>query len=284
MTNKNKYCWLTILTPPGIAANNRGEGDGGNTSTLQRITIGDKVHTTISSESIKWAIREYLGNIYPDKVNRIYDPIVDEYSLKNEEYDETLYVDDDVFGYMDARKNSKNQDATTKRRGVVEVNRAISLTAYNGDKFFNSHAGIKNSNALYNTESHYTRYQYSIGFRLGDFVVADRANLILDAIPNLRHVGGNHSRSLYDYAPASIIIRITNSPSPLILYSFNEEGKIPEIVRLVEVGDIPPEELILGGQIAQSNEATILDEKDVVVCGGIMEAINTAKYALFRKS
>jgi CRISPR-associated protein Cst2 len=285
MTNKNKYCWLTILTPHGIAANNRGEGDGGNTTTLQKITIGDEVHTTVSSESIRWGIREYLGNTYPDQVNRIYDPIVDEYSLKDESYDETLYLDDDAFGYMDARKNSKNEDATTKRRGVVEVSRAISTLPYNGDKIFNSRAGIKNSNALYNTEAHYTQYQYSLGFRLGDFIVQDRAKIILDAITNVRHVGGNHSRFMFDFAPESIVIRVTNSPSPSILYGFDADGKIPEIVRLVDVGDIQPGELIIGGKIsANKDDAEALDEKGLVVCGGILEAIDTAKYALFRKS
>ena len=284
MINPNKYCFLTILTPAGIAANNRGEGDGGNTTNLQRITINGIDHTTVSSEAIRWAFREYLGNYYPEQVNRIYDPVVDEYSLKDESYDETLYVDDDAFGYMDARKNSKNEDATTKRRGAVEVSRAISSLPYHGDKIFNARAGIKNSNSLYYTEAHYTQYQYTVGFRLGDFVVAERAKLILDAIANVRHVGGNHSRSMFDFAPESIIIRVTNSPSPLILYGFNANGKIPKIVRLVEVGDIDPDELIIGGAIAEGKDAKDLDEQGATICGGINESIGTAKYALFRES
>jgi CRISPR-associated protein Cst2 len=282
--NPNKYCFLTILTPHGLAANNRGAGDGGNTTTLQRITIEGRDYTTVSAESIKWAYREYLGNNYPDQVNRIYDPVYDEYTMKDESYDPKLYIDDDAFGYMDAKKNSNNENATTKRRGVVEVSRAISITPDDGDKIFNSRAGLKNSNALYNVEVHYTQYQYTVGFRLGDFIVPERARLILDAIANLRHVGGNHSRFLFDFAPESIVIRVTNSPSPQILPAFNHEGRIPRITRLIEVGDIEPDELILGGLIADGDEAKSLDEKGVVICGGIKEAIETAKYALFRKS
>jgi len=281
---------MNLLTPFGVAANNRGEGDGGNTSTLQKITIGNKDHTTVSAEAIKWAIREYLGNVYPDQVNRIYDPVVDEYTLKDESYDETRFIDDDAFGYMDARKNSKDENATTKRRGVVEVSRAISFLPYNGEKIFNSRAGIKDTNALYKVEVHATQYQYSLGFRLDDFIVADRAKLIMDAITNVRHVGGNHSRFMFDFAPESIIIRVTNSPSPLILNRFVEDDEtpgvitIPEIVRLVQVKDIDPDELILGGAIAEGCDAKTLEQLGVIICGGIKEAIDTAKYALFRKS
>ena len=275
---------MNVLTPFGIAANNRGEGDGGNTTTLQRITIDDKDYTTVSAEAIKWAIREYLGNLYPDQVNRIYDPIVDEYTLKDESYDETKFIDDDSFGYMDAKKNSKDENATTKRRGVVELTRAISTLPDNGDKIFNARAGIKDTNALYKVEVHPTRYQYSLGFRLDDFMVADRAKLIMDAIYNVRHVGGNHSRFLFDFVPESIVIRVTNSPSPLILNKFTEDEKIPEVVRLVQVGDIDPDELILGGAITEGDNAKTLDQLGVVICGGIKEAIETAKYALFRKS
>jgi len=67
----NKYCFISILTPFGIASNNRGEGDGTNTSTLQKISVGKEEFTTVSSESIRWAYREYLGSVYPEQVNRL---------------------------------------------------------------------------------------------------------------------------------------------------------------------------------------------------------------------
>jgi len=284
MTKNNRYCFISILTPFGIASNNRGEGDGSNTGTLQKLTINGKDYSTVSSEAIRWAYREYLGDKYPEQVNRIYQSTVDEYHIKDEGYDEKLYIDDDIFGYMDAKKDSKNKNATTKRRGVLEVSRAISLTPFNGDKIFNAKAGgLKTSTSLYNVEVHATQYQYTIGFKMGDFIVADRAKYLLDAITNVRHVGGNHSRFLFDFSPESIIARITNSPSPQIIYCYNEDGFPERVSRLVNNGDIAPEELIIGGSITWGSFGDALDREGAAVCQGISESIDAIKYALFRE-
>jgi len=44
---------------------------------------------------------------------------------------------------MDAKKGSDNEDATKKRRGALEVSRAISLDPYWGDIAFGSKGGEK---------------------------------------------------------------------------------------------------------------------------------------------
>ena len=278
-----KYCFISILTPFGIASNNRGEGDGSNTSTLQKITMNGQEHTTVSSEAIRWAYREYLGNTYPDEVNRIYDSVVDEYHIKDEKHDEAKYIDDDIFGYMDAKKDSKNKNATTKRRGVLEVLRAVSLAPYNGDKIFNAQAGgMKTSNSLYNVEVHATQYQYTVAFKLGDLIVPERAKYLLDAIINVRHVGGNHSRFLYDFAPASIVARITTSPSPSILFCYDQDGIPRKLESIITKGDISPDEIIVGGDVAMGEFGETLEKLDVTTCYGIRECIDVIKYALFK--
>ena len=38
-----------------------------------------------------------------------------------------------IVGYMDAKKGADNENATTKRRGVLEVSRAISLDIHRRD-------------------------------------------------------------------------------------------------------------------------------------------------------
>lgn len=281
----NKYCFISILTPFGIGSNNRGEGDGTNTSTLQKISVEKQEFTTISSEAIRWAYREYLGNVYPEQVNRIYDAMVDEYQIKDEGYDETKYIDDDIFGYMDAKKDSKNKNATTKRRGVLEVARAMSLTPYNGDKIFNAKAGeMKTSTSLYNVEVHATQYQYTVAFKMGDFIVPERAKYLLDAIVNVRHVGGNHSRFLFDFAPASIVARITTSPSPQIIYCFDADGVPRKLEPLITCGDINPDEIIVAGEAALGDFAETLEKMEVTLCYGIKECIDVIKYALFKQS
>ena len=49
-----------VVTGPGVAANNRGENEG-NITTLQKLLWNGQVHTTVSSEGIRWAIRVLLA-------------------------------------------------------------------------------------------------------------------------------------------------------------------------------------------------------------------------------
>ncbi|MFM6348056.1 MAG: hypothetical protein ACKPFK_23375, partial [Dolichospermum sp.] len=57
---------------------------------------------------------------------------------------------------MDAKKDKDNKDATTKRRGALEVSRAISLDPYWGDIVFGSKGGEKGKTSIHNTEVHFT--------------------------------------------------------------------------------------------------------------------------------
>ncbi|HMW03361.1 MAG TPA: type I-B CRISPR-associated protein Cas7/Cst2/DevR, partial [Acidobacteriota bacterium] len=45
-----------VLTRYGAAANNRGENEG-NITTLQKLLWKGQVHTTVSAEAIRWALR-----------------------------------------------------------------------------------------------------------------------------------------------------------------------------------------------------------------------------------
>ena len=52
----SKHLFGLVLTPLGVAANNRGETEG-NTTTLQKLVWRGAVHTTVSAEAIRAAIR-----------------------------------------------------------------------------------------------------------------------------------------------------------------------------------------------------------------------------------
>ncbi|HEY9662686.1 MAG TPA: type I-B CRISPR-associated protein Cas7/Cst2/DevR, partial [Allocoleopsis sp.] len=140
----SQHLFATIVTATAVAANNRGEGDGSTLSTLQKITRGNDQYTTVSAEAIRWGLREYLQNSNADATNRTFDPDKDQYNFKNEKFSPKEYIDDDLFGFMDAKKGKDNEDATTKRRGALEVSRAISLDPYWGDVAFGSKGGTKN--------------------------------------------------------------------------------------------------------------------------------------------
>ncbi|MGL5942139.1 MAG: type I-B CRISPR-associated protein Cas7/Cst2/DevR [Waterburya sp.] len=278
-----QHIFFTIVTPTAVAANNRGEGDGSTLSTLQKITRGNDQYTTVSADAIRWGYRECLQNSQPDKVNRTFDAEADKYNIKDEKYNAVTYIDDDIFGFMDAKKDKDNKNATIKRRGALEVSRAISLDPYWGDITFGSKGGEKGKTSIHNTEVHCTAYQYTLALTPSSLKDSDRAKLLLDAIPNIKHVGGNHARFLYEFRPESIVIRITEDPSPWIMNCFERIGDsvgCPRLVRLVDVKDVPAQELIVAGEIADTPYGEQLKGLKVNVYRGIKEAIAEAKKLL----
>jgi CRISPR-associated protein Cst2 len=278
------HIFATIVTSTAVAANNRGEGDGSTLSTLQKITRGNDQYTTVSAEAIRWGLREYLQNLDPTKVNRTFDPDKDQYNFKKDgQFNAKEFADDDLFGFMDAKKDSANKDATTKRRGALEVSRAMSLDPFWGDVAFGSKGGTKGKTSIHSSEMHCTSYQYTVALTPESLKSIDRAALMLDALCALRHVGGNHARFLYDFRPESIIIRVTADPSPWIMDSFKRIGEgigCPRLVRLIEVGDVSANELIVGGEIADTPYGEQLRGLNVVVHRGVKEALTAAKAQL----
>lgn len=282
----SKHLFATIVTPTAVAANNRGEGDGSTLSTLQKITRGNDQYTTVSAEAIRWAYREYFQNFDAAAVNRTFDSDQDRYSFKDEKFSAQQYVDDDLFGYMNAKKGSNNEDATTKRRGALEISRAISLDPFWGDVAFGSKGGEKGKTSIHSTEVHCTAYQYTLALTPEHLKQPERAAGVLEAIAAIRHVGGNHSRFLYEFRPESLVIRITDDPSPWIMNCFARMGDsvgCRELIRLIEAQDIPPQELVVGGKIASSPYGDKLRALKVQVCEGIKPVIAIAKKLLSDK-
>jgi CRISPR-associated protein Cst2 len=279
----SKHLFITVVTPTAVAANNRGEGDGSTLSTLQKITRGSEQYTTVSAEAIRWGLREYFQNSDEKATNRTFDPDTDKYTLKNERFSAKEFIDDDLFGYMDAKKGKDNEDATTKRRGALEVSRAISLDPYWGDIAFGSKGGEKNKTSIHSTEVHCTAYQYTVALTPESLKDPKRAIAALESISAVRHVGGNHSRFLYDFRPESIVVRITEDPSPWIMDCFKRIGDsvgCARLVRLVEVGDVKAAELIVAGEIADTPYGDQLKKLGVKVCRGVKEAVALAKKSL----
>lgn len=266
------YLYGTILTSEAVAANNRGDNVG-NTTTLQKVFVKDELHTSVSAESIRFALR-YRFQLEGLKVNRSYDGEKLDYSDEkraqfSDETGSDNFVDDDIMGFMDAEaaKQEKEEETaapdpdatvvegekkkgkgkgegkkakgkTTKRTSPLSVGRAISLRPYRGELSFNCVSGEKKKGALslYNAEMHTTEYQYSFGLNLGDVVKKENIRHVIDAIVDPPQVAGNHTRFAYDFSPASIVLRVTPSHSSRIQNCFehDEESKGFSLRRLVE--------------------------------------------------
>ncbi len=270
----SKHLFGLVVTHYGTAANNRGETEG-NITTLQKILWHGEVHTTVSAEAIRYAIRWYWQRA-GHTLHRSWDDKADSHKWNGPEFDGWEgFLDDDVLGFMSAKagekegneeeasKNKKNRARGTcdKRRSRLEVTRAISLTPFAGDITFNaasvgatpSASSTGKDPVPYGTEVHATRYQY--GFALTPEELADksRALAVLDAIANLNEVAGNHARFLFDFSPEAIVLRWTDDFAPRLLYGFelDKEGNlaIPLILARVQAGDIKADELIIGGPV-----------------------------------
>ena len=259
----SKHLFGLIATPYGIAANNRGENDG-NITTLQKLLWNVEVHTTVSAEAIRWAIRYYWQR-KGLPVNREWIEEENDHHWNDPRWlawtdpagkgqGVERRIDDDVLGYMvaEAAKDdgSDTPGSAIKRRGPLEVTRAISLTPFAGDITFNAKSGTKSNTSLYGTEVHATRYQYGFGFTPERLDNRTHAPEVLDAVVGLSEVAGNQSRFLFDFSPEAVVFRWTEDFAPRMLYGFamDDSGHLglPAVLGRLEMGDLDPAEMVIG--------------------------------------
>lgn len=303
-----KHLFGLVVTAHGTAANNRAETEG-NITTLQKILWKGEVHTTVSAEAIRFAIRWYWQRaLGEDKLNRVWEEGENKplHEWKDHRFDDwEKYLDDDVLGFMSAEaakeeanpgeaggNGKKKRGTTIVRRSRLEVTRAISLTPFAGDITFNAASVNATPSASstgkdpvpYGTEVHATRYQYGFALTPEDLHDKTRALHVLDAIVNLSDVAGNQARFLFDFAPDSVIFRWTDDFAPRILYGFSSDDDgslgIPDIITRVEAGDIAPEEIVAGGSIDGTSDGEKLKELKCQVYPGVKEAANDIRERL----
>jgi len=281
------HLYANIVTPFGTAANNRGETEG-NTTTLQKLIWHGEPHTSVSAEAIRFALRRQLREIEGNAVNRYWN----EEERRNEwtSWDNSKkrvsfgnwaqYSDDDLLGFMSAEAAAEEggRGSTEARRAVLEVTRAISLTPWPGDVVFNAASpnatpaaakGEGDNPVPYAAEVHATRYQYGLAMTPARLSKPNRAVTALRCLGALGTVAGNHARFLFDFSPESIVLRLTDDPAPRLLYCFEADDAEQHVgldsgfkSRVGKDGaDIRAKELIIGGDIAATDEAKELEEK-----------------------
>lgn len=289
------HLFAAILTHHGTAANNRGENEG-NITTLQKLLWQGQVHTTVSAEAVRFALRRQL-DAHDEQTHRQWDEESRTNTWRNGSFDKTAYIDDDLLGYMsaEAAKEEGQPGNTNARRAVLEVTRAVSLLPWSGDVTFNAaspgatpSAAKKGANPVpYGTEVHATRYQYGIALTPERLHNQDRAKVAITALCNLAQVAGNHGRFLFDFSPESVVFRLTDDPAPRLLYVFeqkDQEVDAPMLLAKVEAGDIQAQELVIGGLFAMTDAAKELKKLGAEVHSGIKKAAEIITNKLSDKS
>jgi CRISPR-associated protein Cst2 len=286
----SKHLFATIVTHHGTAANNRGETDG-NVTTLQKLLWQGQVHTTVSAEAIRFALRRRLATITGEETNRSWNEDTRSNEWRDQDFkrwkkkDDPAFIDDDLLGYMSAKAAKEEGEAGTAdvRRAVLEVTRAISLLPWSGDVTFNaaspgatpSAAKKENNPVPYGTELHATRYQYGIALTPERLRKKDRAKSAISGLCELAEVAGNHGRFLFDFSPESIVFRLTDDPAPRLLYIFEQRDQTvdaPRLLERVEAGDVKAKELVIGGSFSATTTAAKLKELGAEVVPGVRKA------------
>jgi CRISPR-associated protein Cst2 len=283
--------FATVLTYPAPTANYRGESEL-NRSVIQKITDGRFEYPIISPEAMRNALREILRK-YKLPMNRERLDDEDQLAVKFSGYpDPEVYADDHLFGYLIAangkdrdkiRKETKRPDYRFKRDSVLRMNLAKGLEPYRHDAVFTqSPLTVKSdaaplyqnagSSALLHRETAVTAFQYPFALAgLDCRAKPDWVRALLKAVGELSGVAGNHARSYYEMAPASVTVRLT----PLLVgghdtYHFRLDGRGPENQRVIGSSllkdlldvdlNLPVEQFYLGGQLVRDLPGEVKDK------------------------
>lgn len=308
------YVFGSVLTHEAIFSNNRGESSGNPpTVTLQTVFRNGVMHTTVSAEAVRYALREAWQVAGVPLNRKSSEPGKTEYKrgvdFKEGEWHER--VDDDLLGFMRA------DNPTRARRAPLEVGRGISLTPWRGETMANfASAGTnasredypggklkKDGNSHpYHVEVHQTRYMVDFALSvdaigregntgkhyLDDAEILKRVELAVEGMVSLRRVGGGHTRYFADYSAAAVVLRVTDDPAPRFLgcYEPDEDTGVIRVPRLLgmmagECPDILPSEIVVGAVPGTLGEDAVealvkLEDKGLVVCGGVKAAAAAA--------
>jgi CRISPR-associated protein Cst2 len=205
-------------------------------------------------------------------------------AVKYSEYpDPEKYADDFLFGYLLAVKGDelkkvrkeKGKGYPLKRDSVLRMNLAKGLepyrhvTVFTQSPMFHKDNAWKvggeggTSSALLHRETADTAFQYPFALNCDDCRAKPGwAAKLLTAIGELSGASGNHARSLYFMAPASVVVRLTDQLCPgYEQYHFtvrrdpatNERVFGSKVVAglLADEPVLPRGEFFIGGEIVQ---------------------------------
>ncbi len=269
--------FATILTNSAPSSNYRGESEE-NRTIIQKITRGRHEYAFVSPEAIRNALREQLRSYgLPSNRERLRNE--EQLAVRFEDYPwPEKYADDFYFGYLVADRKQipaavqKERSFQFKRDSIIRTNLAVALEPYRQDSVFSqSPLTIKNekapwqnatTSALLHREISATAFQYPLALNLRDCGLEGAAKKgsphrswfvqLLRAISELNDVSGNHARSYFEFAPASIVVRVTPSlVAGYDTYGFMPDGSFPELVKGIEKGDYPGKEFLFGGRLVK---------------------------------
>ncbi|MCW5202301.1 MAG: hypothetical protein QTN59_09345 [Candidatus Electrothrix communis] len=284
----NLFC--TVLTYTAPSANYRGESVD-NRAVVQKISKGRFDYPIISPEAMRNALREIFAVMgLPCNRTRLHDK--EQLAVEFKDYpDADTYIDDFFMGWLVAasaadrnkiRKELKEKGRDPeqfmfKRDSILRMNMAVALNPFRHNSVFTqspqdlTHKNIKGCKNTENSqlllrEVADTAFQYPFALNLKQCAGhKDWTRKLLEAVGQLNGVAGNHARSYFEMAPASLVVRLTPKlVAGYDTYGFSVDGQgkheFYEVIEGIVQGDYPGEEFWLGGRLVKDMDAQLLKE------------------------
>lgn len=234
MMKTAKSLVITYISKVSLGSLNGSDKEAENISSIKKINVGVEQFPYKSSQAVRRAIRDQLGTMGEKLSEGAASEIAK--GASTTQCDPAKFIDDDLFGFMNAEAGK----SATKRTSPVRVSALVALNAYQGDlDFGTNYMSVKSGGDpnIFETEIHAGLYRGTILIEL-DRVGCDegfekalensekkrRVLLLLDAIKNLWGAG-RQSRFLSDISPKFVVAAMMKTKNPVFLESLQLEDK-----------------------------------------------------------
>ncbi len=221
-----KALTITFLTPVSFASLNGADKETDNMSNIKKITRGTRQYPYVSSQALRRALREQLS-VLGEKMSEAQAATIAK-GAATTACDPATFIDDDLFGFMNAQKE------TVKRTAPLRVSPLVSLDPYYGDLDFGTNymsVGKGGNPNIFETEIHSGTYRGTLLLELDRVGKGDhftkmldngergrRVKALLKAVQNLWS-SGRQTRHLADISPKFLVAAVLRTKNPIFLES-----------------------------------------------------------------
>lgn len=229
---KTNSLTLTFLSKVSFASLNGGDKEVDNINPIKKVTLdnGDQL-PYLSSQAVRRALRDKLGEL-----GWALSPVKESSEAKGAtktSLDPTQYIDDDLFGFMDAAKGAEGAKGDAKTRtSPVRVEALLALTKFQEDLDFGTNymgKDIGKDPNIFETEIHSGIYRGTILIELDrvgrgerfttELAPADKAARVIGLLQAIQMLWstGRQSRFLADISPKFVAAAYMKSKNPIFL-------------------------------------------------------------------
>ena len=228
---------ITYLSKVSFASLNGADKDVDNINPIKKVTLSNGEQLPyLSSQAIRRALRDRL-----EEMDLPISPVSEAIAKKGApktSLNPVKYIDDDLFGYMDASPGKDNTKGTsTTRTSPIRIESLLALSAYQADLDFATNfmgSKVEADPNIFETEIHSGIYRGSIlieldrigcdkGFEneeLSNDLKKERVLNLLKAFQNLWS-SGRQTRFLADISPKFIAAAYMKVKNPIFLEAVN---------------------------------------------------------------